>query len=252
MIAIPQACTIDGIQVHPVTEEQLICVLHEWALDLSPKKAYNANVHSMNLAHRNAHFRNSLLGADLVFCDGYGVWLAAKLVSAPLPERMTPPDWIDDFLALMAREGKSIFLLGDEDGVALQCAKDMQRRHPSLAVGGTHHGFLGVDGELNDAVVHAIRNSGASVLFVGMGMPLQELWIDANIDRLGVPLSITVGALFRWYTGVDKRAPRWITDHGLEWLARFVQHPFKHFGRYIIGNPSFFARILIHRCRRMI
>lgn len=250
MTQLPDACRVEGIRVHSVTRKSLLSILRQWAAQKIPRKIYYVNVHAMNLAYKEARFRESLLAADLVFCDGYGVWLASRLSGVSLPERLTPPDWVDDFLEMMALDGKSVYLLGDEQGIAIQCAEAMQKRHPALAIAGANHGFFSIDGNFNSEAVEAIRRSGAAVLLVGMGMPRQEFWIDSNLKQLGVSLAISVGALFRWYTHAERRAPRWVTDYGMEWLARLIRHPFRHFRRYVIGNPSFFARVLIDRFRR--
>jgi N-acetylglucosaminyldiphosphoundecaprenol N-acetyl-beta-D-mannosaminyltransferase len=242
---IPAPHIIQGVKVHPVTEEVLVGVLARWSTASSPKRAYYVNVYAMNLAHEDERFRDSLNSADVVFCDGYGVWLAAKFQRTPLPERLTPPDWIDSLLSHLSRIRKSVFLLGDEPGIADRCANKMRQIHPELRIAGTHHGFFDINGDENKFLVEAIRDSGASLLLVGMGMPRQELWIDVNQKSANVPLAVPVGALFRWYIGEEKRAPQWVTGHGLEWLSRFLQHPVRHFRRYAIGNPSFLSRVFV-------
>lgn len=236
--------------MHPVTKESLVEILTEWTDAASPKKAYYVNAHAVNLAHDDEGFRDSLNRADLVFCDGYGVRLASRLAGEPLPARLTPPDWIDDLLSASAARKKSVFLLGDEPGVAQKCAAIMKSRVPSLVIAGTHHGFFDIDKQRDKEAVRAVRDSGAALLLVGMGMPRQERWIDKHLAELNVPLVVPVGAMFRWYAGVDRRAPKWVTDHGMEWLARFVRHPIRHFKRYAIGNPRFLIRALRRRFGR--
>jgi N-acetylglucosaminyldiphosphoundecaprenol N-acetyl-beta-D-mannosaminyltransferase len=207
------------------------------------KRVYNVNIYALNLAYECPKFRNVLASAELVFNDGYGVCLATAIMGRRIRSRHTPPDWIDDLVAAARDTRKSIFLLGDEPGVAAQTASILSAKHPGLSMVGTHHGFFKKTGPENEKVVAKINASSPHILMVGMGMPLQEFWIEQNMDRLNVEIFFTVGAAFRWYSGIDKRAPRWITDYGFEWLARFIRHPIKLFKRYAIGNPLFFLRL---------
>ena len=119
--------------------------------------------------------------------------------------------------------------------------------HPGYRDAGSHHGFFAKHGADSDAVVDAINASGATHLLVGFGMPLQEMWITEHAARLRVATVLPVGALFRWHAGIETRAPRWMTDHGLEWLARLGSHPLRHFRRYVIGNPRFLLRVIRSR-----
>ena len=110
--------------------------------------------------------------------------------------------------------------------------------------GGDAHGFFEKSGSENEYVVSKINTAAPHILLVGMGMPVQEFWIDENIGRLNAKVYLPVGAAFRWYCGVEKRAPKWVTDHGFEWLARLTAHPIRLFRRYAIGNPLFFIRLV--------
>jgi N-acetylglucosaminyldiphosphoundecaprenol N-acetyl-beta-D-mannosaminyltransferase len=256
----PQPLNVLGIPIHPVSAGELVELLVAWGQfppdagsrehpALIQRRVYNVNVHAMNLAAQAADFREALQGADLVFCDGFGVKWGAALLGRQLPERMTPPDWIDRFAAATAAAGQRVYALGDEAGIAERFQAMLSAAHPGYQSAGAHHGFFAKEGAENDAVITAINASGATHLLVGFGMPLQERWLEANATRLLPRVLIPVGALFRWYTGEEQRAAPWMTDHGLEWLARLARHPRRHFQRYALGNPRFLARILIHLLR---
>jgi N-acetylglucosaminyldiphosphoundecaprenol N-acetyl-beta-D-mannosaminyltransferase len=236
-----------GVPVHPVSRTALLDTLIAWGSAGAPRRVFYMNVYGINLAQRDAAFRSALAAADLVFCDGYGVKWGARLLDAEIPERMTPPDWIDELAARTAAAGQSVFAIGDEPGVADAFQQALAARHAGYRDAGSHHGFFAKTGAENDAVIERINASGADHLLVGFGMPLQETWAADNIARLRVKTIIAVGALYRWYAGEERRAPRWMTDHGLEWLARLARHPVRHFRRYAIGNPLFLLRILKRR-----
>jgi N-acetylglucosaminyldiphosphoundecaprenol N-acetyl-beta-D-mannosaminyltransferase len=232
-----------------VSAPEVVRTAVAWGREPGARRIGYVNVHAMNLAHDQPRFRQTLQGMDLVFCDGYGVKWGARAAGLGLPHRLTPPDWIDAFAEATAAAGQSVFALGDEDGVAARFQGLVQARHPGYRDAGSHHGFFAKSGAENRAVVERVRASGATHLLVGLGMPLQEYWAEENLSALGVRVVLSVGALFRWYAGEEQRAPRWMTDNGLEWLGRLAQHPVRHFRRYAVGNPRFVARVLHWRLR---
>lgn len=249
MTQLPDPIALLGVKVHPITRDALVDTLADWTDSQGRKRAYHVNTHALNLAWEQSDFQKSLNRADVVYCDGFGPKWAATLSGQSLPERMTPPDWIDDFLNNLSTDSP-IFLLGDEPDVLAACASKIAAKHPHLRIGGHHHGFFEVSGGENEAVIDQINRAGARVLLVGMGMPRQEQWIDDNLDALGVAVAIPVGAMFRYYAGIERRAPRWMTDHGLEWLGRLISHPARMFRRYFIGNPKFLVRVALTRFHR--
>jgi len=238
----PIACFL-GIPLALIGSKQLIDIAVEWGKQDGLRRVYNANVHAIILAYRHRDFMRYLQEADMVFCDGYGVKFGAKMLGVNVPQRMTPPDWIDEFASAVAEAGQSVFALGDKEGVASLFQRTLAAKHKGYLDAGSFHGFFDKTGPENDAVIDRINSSGAVHLLVGFGMPLQERWIEANRHRLNVKVVYPVGALFRWYVGYEWRPPKWVTDHGLEWLTRLIRHPIRHFRRYVIGNSVFLARI---------
>jgi N-acetylglucosaminyldiphosphoundecaprenol N-acetyl-beta-D-mannosaminyltransferase len=251
MHGLPAPVSILGIPIHPVSIEDLLETLIAWGANEQARlrRVFYVNVHAMNLSHRDSDFAADIRSADLVFCDGYGVKLAARLLGEDIPQRMTPPDWIDAFAAATAAAGQRVFALGEELGVADRFQKALARDHSGYAHAGSHHGFFQKKGPENDHVIAMINASAADHLLVGFGMPIQERWIVENADRLRVRTAISVGALFRWRAGFEQRAPRWMSDHGFEWLDRLRRHPVRHFRRYAIGNPLFMLRVMRQRLR---
>ena len=114
---------------------------------------------------------------------------------------------------------------------------------------GTHHGYFNkTPGHpQNEAVIKSINAAKPDILLIGFGMPIQEKWIMENYDRLDVKVFMPVGAAFDYVSGNVRRAPRWMTDHGLEWLGRLIIEPRRLWKRYIIGIPLFFYRVLLQK-----
>jgi N-acetylglucosaminyldiphosphoundecaprenol N-acetyl-beta-D-mannosaminyltransferase len=203
----------------------------------------NVNVHAINLAQRDARFKAALNAADVVFCDGQGVRLGAWLLGCSIPERFTPPDWIREFAAECAHRGYRIFLLGARAETAQGAADQLRSWFPELQVA-SHHGYFDPLSDDNAEIVRLINHYAPHVLLVGMGMPRQELWLQDNLGRLSVNVAMPVGALFDYLAGRVQRGPRWLTDHGFEWLCRLWFEPRRLWRRYLLGNPVFVWRVL--------
>lgn len=205
------------------------------------------NVHAINMAQADPHFMRFLnQEATSTFCDGIGVRVGARICGIELPHRFTMPDEIDTLCAWAAREGKSLYLIGGREGITARAATNLQARHAGLRIAGTHHGYFDQtpDSAESRAVIEAINAAQPDILLVGFGMPRQEFWTANHWDALDVPVALMVGALFDYIVGDIYRAPRWVTDNGLEWLARLVVEPRRLWKRYVIGNPLFIWRIL--------
>lgn len=197
------------------------------------------NVHSMNLHHDDPKFAAVLEAADIVYCDGTGVRLGARIAGGGIPERMTGADWIVDLCRVASRESLSLFLLGGAPGVADGAAHLLRARNPGLQILGTASGY-----GLDDSIVDVLNGLKPDIVLVGMGSPTQEKWIAGHRAEIDAPVLWAVGALFDFVTGRIRRGPAWMTEHGLEWACRLVAEPKKLWRRYVIGNPRFIVRIL--------
>lgn len=236
-----------GVRIHRVNRGELLSRLESALESGCGGNIGNVNVHAMNTAWGDPLFRQIINAADMVFVDGAGVQLGARLAGQPVGERLTPADWIDELLALCARRGWPVYWLGDTDEVGAEFEQRLRARHPQLIVAGRHHGFFAREGAENDAVVDAINASGARLLMVGMSMPIQEKWIWANRDRLHPPVRLALGGLARIVTGHIRRGPPWMTNNGLEWLYRLCVQPGYTWRRYLLGNPLFLLRLIAWR-----
>ena len=207
------------------------------------------NIHGLNLAYSIPWFRVFLNQSDIVFCDGFGVILGAQLTGQKLEHRFTPPDWIDNLAQLCVENGYSIYLIGSREGVAGKAAQKLREKHPGIYIAGAYHGYFNKTpgSNENETVLAEINRLKPNFLIVGFGMPLQEKWIQENLARLEVNVLLPVGAALDYISGEVRRGPRWMTDHGLEWLARMIIEPRRLWKRYLIGNPLFFWRVLKQR-----
>jgi len=236
-----------GVGVHPLSVE----TLHAWMTRVIAARGHelvlHANAHALNLASSEPWFRDFLNAAPVVFCDGAGVMLGARILGARIPERITYADWMWQLAALAEERDWSFYFLGARPGVAERAVIRLRTRRPRLRVAGVHDGYFERRGAENDAVVNAINAAAPDILVVGLGMPLQEAWLRDNWERLDVPLALTGGAVFDYLSGSLRRAPRWMTGSGLEWLGRLAIEPRRLWRRYLLGNPIFLARVVRQR-----
>jgi len=186
-------------------------------------------------AQRDPAVAEVLYAADLCYPDGVGaVWAAARQGARRVghrggvhrwvpPERVPGIELAERVLELAAAEGRSVFFLGAEPGVAEQAARRQKERLPGLHIAGTHHGYFAPEDE--SKVVDAIRASGAHILLVAMGAPRQELFLYRHRERLGVRVGLGVGGSFDVWAGRVKRAPNWVQRAKVEWLYRLLSDP---------------------------
>jgi N-acetylglucosaminyldiphosphoundecaprenol N-acetyl-beta-D-mannosaminyltransferase len=205
------------------------------------RSVYFVNAHALNIATSNAAYRAVLNAADCVFGDGTGVRWAARLQGVRLCDNVNGTDLVPSLLGQSAGCGRRYFLLGADEESIRRAAKHAAETFPDWTLAGFHHGYLNTP-ELDAQAVDRIRQARPDVLLVGMGNPLQELWIHAHRDRIGVPVCLGVGGLFQYWAGTIRRAPRWLRGRGFEWLGILLQQPEKA-RRYLLGNPLFLARI---------
>jgi N-acetylglucosaminyldiphosphoundecaprenol N-acetyl-beta-D-mannosaminyltransferase len=237
------------VRVSPVTVSELHALIGTYVQRRQKALILNANAHCLNLAYERQWLRRFLNNAEIVFCDGAGVILAARILGFRIPERITYAEWIWPLAGFAAPRGITFFFLGARPGVAVKAAARLRERYPALRVIGTHHGFF--DKEPNSlenvGVVQRINALRPNILVVGFGMPRQERWLMENWPDIEANIALTGGGVFDYVSGELKRAPLWMTEHGLEWLGRLVIEPRRLWMRYLIGNPLFLLRVLRQR-----
>ena len=241
-----------GVGVDDVTVEDLHAEILRLARGRRGGLVLNANAHCLNLCYADPALRGFVNGAHVVFCDGAGVALAARMLGRRGPYRITYADWVHDLAAFAASEGLSLFFLGARPGVAEEAAKRLKGSNPALKIAGLHHGHFdhAPGSPENEKIVQEISAARPDILLLGLGMPLQERWLMQNRHRIDFGVALTGGAVFDYASGRLRRGPRLLTDNGLEWLARLLVEPRRLWRRYLLGNPLFLLRVLRQRLAR--
>lgn len=186
---------------------------------------------------KDAALRASLLECDLLLADGQSVVWASRILGQPLPERVAGIDVFEELLGLAHREKRSVYLLGARPDVLKALVARLETRFPGLRIAGSHDGYFS---DADGAKIAAdIEQSGADMLFLGMGSPKKEIFLGAYKNDLNVPILHGVGGSFDVLAGITKRAPVAWQRAGMEWAYRLLQEPRRMFGRYLTTNTEF-------------
>ena len=202
------------------------------------------NPEIVEICRENPEANRVVNGADLVLPDGIGVIKGAAMLGTPLKERTPGIEFASHLMGRMAKEGLSLYLLGAKPGVAELAAEKLVETYPGLKIAGTHDGYFKEDGP----VVDAIAASGADCVFVCLGAPKQEFWIERNGPATGAHLLCGLGGSLDVFAGTVERAPKFWCDHGLEWFYRLCKEP-KRMGR-MMKLPLFLVHVKREKKRK--
>jgi N-acetylglucosaminyldiphosphoundecaprenol N-acetyl-beta-D-mannosaminyltransferase len=199
------------------------------------------NAQHIVLLEKDAHFRRVYDSAEYVLPDGASLLLAARLLGQRLKERIAGVDLFQALCMRAAESGIRVFLLGGLPGSAAAAAKKLQSTHHGLQIAGIHVPPLGFENNPVEIekIAAAIRSTQPQLLFVGLGAPKQEYWIQEHGRRLGIPVCVGVGGSFEMVSGTVRRAPEWLQSIGMEWLFRLAMEPKRLWKRYLVGNLLF-------------
>ena len=231
-----------GVRVHRISLDGLLEKFAEYVEEKNldhPRKIMYVNVHCLNLAYFDAKYRCILNEADIVYPDGIGIILGARICGRYLKQRMTAADFLGDFCRDWARRGYGLYFFAGAPGVAAEAAKRLRHAVPGLRVTGTHPGYFAESD--SDRIIRDINESKPDILVVGLGSPKQEKWIDRHYHKIHVPVIWPVGALLDYVVGKEKRASERFSK--AEWLFRLMQNPGHKWRRYLMGNAAFIFRL---------
>ena len=209
-----------------------------------PHYVVTPNPEIVEVCRENPAAREAVNGAALVLPDGIGIIKGAAMLGTPLKERVPGIEFAARLLERMAGEGMSLYLLGAKPGVAETAAERLREQYPGLRIAGVHDGYFQEDAP----VVEDIRRSGADAVFVCLGAPKQELWMSKHGPSTGARLLCGLGGSLDVFAGVVERAPKFWSDHGLEWFYRLCTDP-RRAGR-MMKLPLFLVHVQRAKKRR--
>lgn len=228
-----------GIPVNSLDMSEAVEAVHQSLLKKETLRIMTANAEMIMQAQGNPDLKKCLINSSLVVADGAGVVWAAKELGAEIPERVAGVDLAYQIIRLSAEKGFRVFFLGAGPGVAEMAAKNMKKQFSNLHIVGVRDGFFKESDEAD--VLQEINQSRAEVLFVALGSPKQELWLEKYKDQLHPYIRMGVGGTFDVMADRVSRAPLWMQKNSLEWLYRGLSQPTRW--RRLLVLPKFIMEI---------
>ena len=188
--------------------------------------------------------------ADLILCDGKPLIWISKYYGTPIKEKISGSDLFPEVCRMAAEKGYTVYFLGAAEGIAEKAAEVLIQRYNGLKIVGTYsppYGFECDQSEI-EKIINQIHEAHPDILVLGLGTPKQEQFIVKYRKELGVPISLGLGASFDFVAGNVKRAPKWMSDHGLEWLFRITQDPKRMAKRYLVDDLKIIS--LVHKYKK--
>lgn len=202
-------------------------------------KRQSAYVVTPNLDHiviveEDEEFKEIYQNADLVVADGKPLIWISRFLKNPIKEKISGSDLFPRICEMVARHNYSIFILGAAEGVADKAAENLKSRIPTLRIAGTYSPTIGFEKDYDELkkISDIVRDATPDVLAVALGSPKGEKFIYNHLEEYGVPLGISIGATIDFEAGNIKRAPKWMSEAGFEWLFRITQDPKRMIKRY--------------------
>jgi N-acetylglucosaminyldiphosphoundecaprenol N-acetyl-beta-D-mannosaminyltransferase len=223
-------------------------IIQQWLTCRSgrPRRITVTGFHGIWRAYRDPAIWEALNSAELWVPDGIAPVLISRLRGLRGAERVPGADLMRGFFELAEEMQLSSFFYGDTEETLARLTRALVREYPGHRIAGAlSPPFRALRPDEEACHVDTINGSGADVLWVGLGMPKQDLWLHRNRQRLQVPVAAGVGAAFRFLAGDTRRAPQWMGRAGLEWLWRLVNEPRKCWRRCLLDGPQFVAHALL-------
>lgn len=242
MFEIPPAFSVLGLPVHVMDDYP------DWLL-YSLKAGKGTHVVTLNSemtiqAEKNPTLANIIQNAELVIPDGAGVVLYLQYLLGKKIQRIPGIELAEALLQTVAQKqiAASIFFYGGAPGVAVKAADLWKQKLPTLTISGTHSGYHSPEEE--QELLQSLSQLQPQIIFVGLGVPRQELWISKNRHLCPNSIWIGIGGSFDIWSGTKTRAPNWLANNNLEWLYRLYQEPWRW--RRMLALPEFVFKSLIY------
>lgn len=192
------------------------------------------NLDHIVVLENDKEFAKAYKNADLIVADGKPLIWISKYLKNPIKEKISGSDLFPQMCKLASVKGYTIFILGAAEGVAEKAALNLEKKYEGLKIVGTYSPPIGFENNSNELMIikRKITEVKPDILAVSLGSPKGEKYICNHLREYGVALGISIGATIDFEAGNIKRAPRWMSECGLEWLYRITRDPKRLIKRY--------------------
>jgi N-acetylglucosaminyldiphosphoundecaprenol N-acetyl-beta-D-mannosaminyltransferase len=233
-----------GVSIDVVDWDRAVDRIMAWGRERRGRAVFLCNVHVAVTASRDPALAAALRAGDLVLPDGAPVAWMQRRQGASGQSRIDGPNLMSRLLSAAERDALPVYLLGGSPAALASLEKELANRFPRLQIAGScSPPYREPTPEENQRMVAAINDSGAGLVFVGLGCPKQELWIARHTAAVQAAM-LGVGAAFDFHAKLKPRAPEWMQRTGLEWVHRLGSEPRRLWKRYVFTNSVFVVRAI--------
>jgi len=209
------------------------------------------NAHSYNILQKDSAFLNAIQSSTILLPDGVSVVLAYWLLTGKKIQKIAGEDLFKWEMVRLERERGRVLFLGSSEATLAKIIERAKGEYPNVTVATYSPPYKPeFAAEDNQQMVEAVNAIKPDVLFIGMTAPKQEKWAVEHFEQLQATHVCSIGAVFDFYAGTVKRAPRWMIAIGMEWFYRLVREPRRMWRRYLIGNAKFIYYVINEKIRR--
>lgn len=242
-----------SIEIDNITMDEAINAMDELVRAKNNSYVVTPNVDHLVRLEKDEEFHKCYEDAALSIADGKPLIWISKLYNNPIKEKISGSDVFPRLCELAQKKGYKMFFLGAAEGVAAKAADNLRQKYPGINIVGTYspeYGFEKDESKVRQ-IVEIVKETSPDILIVALGAPKQEKFMYKYRDELNVPLSLGLGASIDFEAGNVKRAPKWMSNAGLEWLYRIFQEPKRMAKRYLVDDMKIIGLVWKYRHQKI-
>ena len=224
--------------VNNVNMDETLSAIETMKEDGGPQQIVALKVDVVLQIEEEQYLKKITDDADMVLVDGKPLVWIAKMHKNPVKAKISGSDLVPLLCTEAAKKGYSVFIIGGKDGIAEKAKLRLEKQHANINIVGTYAPPFGFEKDKKELkkINNMISEKKPDILIACFGCPKQEKWIYENYQKYDAKVSICAGATVDFLAGNVNRAPRWMSEHGLEWFYRFLQEPKRMFKRYFVDD----------------
>jgi exopolysaccharide biosynthesis WecB/TagA/CpsF family protein len=238
---------VDGVRIDNVNMEEAVQKILKLISVGGKHQITTPNLDFLFNASKNKNFKQILNSSSLNIPDGKPLILISRALGIPLKEKVSGADFFVEICRVSAQKSVNVFLMGSAPGIAEKAKQNLLNKFQGLNITGTLSPSFGFEKNESESldIVKQINEKSPDILFVGVGSPKQEIWINKYIDQLNIKIAIGVGASFDFAAGHVKIPPPIVKKIGLAWFWRLASEPRRLWKRYLINDLPYFVKIYL-------
>src|ERR687892_232608 len=240
----PEPYAVLGVRIDPLGVEQAAEAFDRGHANGRARIVHQCNAYNLLLASKDPTYQTVMNRGDLNLPDGWPAVWAGRRLGVPVGERVAGADLCDAVFRRGIQTGLRHFFYGGTEATLERLVAHLRRNYPGIEIAGVYAPpFRPLTRSERGRITALVNGARPDVVWVGLGTPKQDYWMDEFRDRLDAGVLVGVGAVFDFLSGTKRRAPRWMQRSGLEWLHRLASEPRRLWRRYLLGNPEFVLRV---------